>query len=235
MHTVETGWGRREGHVSADQVVDVLFHGIGTPARELEPGEAEYWVSGEQYLRILDEAMTWPGVRFSFDDCNSSDVELGLPALLERGLTARFNIIADRLGRPGSLSEDDLRELRRQGMQVGNHGMVHRSWRHLDGATARQELWEARVRIQEAWGEPVTVAACPFGDYDRSALRALRSAGYESVCTSDRRPVRPGQWLQPRYSVKSTDTPESLRREVLELPSLQRLRRRAAGLVKSVR
>ena len=50
-------------------------------------------------------------MRLSFDDGNSSDVEIALPALRERGLPRRFFVVAGRLDRPGSLSRDDVREL----------------------------------------------------------------------------------------------------------------------------
>jgi hypothetical protein len=55
------------------------------------------------------------------------------------------------------------------------------------------------------------------------------------VLTSDRRPARDGQWLQPRYSVRGWDTPDTLRAEVLSLGRLQRARRVAAGVVKRLR
>ena len=47
-------------------------------------------------------------MRISFDDGNASDLEIGLPALLERGLTATFFVLAGRLGRPGSLDADEV-------------------------------------------------------------------------------------------------------------------------------
>lgn len=215
--------------------VHVLFHGIGTPSRELEPGEDELWVGTDLFHRLLDEAMTWPGIEFSFDDGNLSDLEIGLPALHDRGLTARFNVIAGRLGDGGSLGEDHVRELRRAGMPIGTHGMVHRSWRGLGDGSADVELVEARVVLEEVCGEPMTVAACPFGEYDRGALARLRAAGYDTVLTSDRRPARDGQWLQPRYSVRGWDTPDTLRAEVLSLGRLRRARRVAAGVVKRLR
>ena len=30
-------------------IVNVCFHGIGTPDRELEPGEDKYWISTELF------------------------------------------------------------------------------------------------------------------------------------------------------------------------------------------
>lgn len=218
-----------------DRELHLLFHGIGTPRRQLEPGEDEFWVGVDQFRRILDEAMTWPGVVFSFDDGNLSDVEVGLPELQQRGLQARFNVIVGRVGEPGSLGETEVRALVDAGMPLGSHGMVHRSWRGLDDASAREELTTAREALEELSGASVSVAACPFGEYDRDALQRLRAAGYATVLTSDRRPARGDRWLQPRFSVRSHDTPQALRAELLAPSMPLRARRVVAGVVKRLR
>ncbi|GIF13745.1 polysaccharide deacetylase family protein [Actinoplanes teichomyceticus] len=213
--------------------INVLFHGIGAPRRELEPGEDAYWITEDAFAAILDEVATWPGVRLSFDDSNCSDVEIALPALLERGLTAEFFVLAGRLDAPGSLGERDLRTLVGNGMAVGNHGMWHHPWRGMSGATAHEELAEARDRIAAVVARPVTRAACPLGRYDRSTLVALRRLGYTTVFTSDRRPAVAGRWLQPRFSVYRDDTPETVRAAVERSRRVPvRLRNAAAGAVK---
>jgi peptidoglycan/xylan/chitin deacetylase (PgdA/CDA1 family) len=217
-------------------LLNICFHGIGTPRRELEPGEDVYWVAADRYLRILDEIATWPSVRISFDDANASDVETGLPALAERGLTAQFFVLAGRLGSPGSLSSADVGELAASGMTVGTHGMWHRSWRGMDQASQQAEFVEARQLIENASGAPVTVAACPLGRYDRQVLARLRQLGYQRVYTSDRRTASPGRWLQPRFSVQCGDTPDSLRETVLRKPGpAQRSRQNLVGLAKRLR
>ena len=222
--------------MGGDDLLNICFHGIGTPGRELEPGEDAYWVPADSYLRILDEIATWPSARISFDDGNASDVEIGLPALVERGLTAQFFVLAGRLGSPGSLSPGDVGELAASGMTVGTHGMSHRSWRGLDQATQQAEFVEARQRIENASGRKVTEAACPMGRYDRQVLSKLRELGYQRVFTSDRRAASPGHWLQPRFSVRRDDTPDSLRETVLRKPGPgQRSRQNLAGLVKRLR
>src|SRR5690349_7096366 len=101
------------------RVVNVCFHGIGTPQRELEPGEAPYWVSEAAFHEVLDEIAGWPRIRISFDDGNASDLDLALPALVERGLTADFFVLAGRLESEGSLDVDAVRELCRAGMTIG--------------------------------------------------------------------------------------------------------------------
>ena len=216
--------------------VNVCFHGVGAPARTLESGEDRYWVTTDSFRRILDVLVDRPEVRISFDDGNASDVEHALPQLVERGLTATYFVLAGRLGSPGSLDEDGLRELTSHRMAVGTHGMEHRSWRGMDPATARRELADARDRISAVVGRSVTEAAAPMGQYDRAALRRLRALGYRHVHTSDRRHASPQAWLQPRFSVVASDTPETIRDEVLApQPMPRRIERTAVGLAKRLR
>jgi peptidoglycan/xylan/chitin deacetylase (PgdA/CDA1 family) len=213
-----------------ERVINICFHGIGTPGRELEPGENRYWITVDTYLRVLDDLATWPAVRISFDDGNASDVEIGLPALLERGLAAEFFVLAGRLGAPGSLSEPAVKELAASGMAVGTHGMNHIPWRGLDPQTQRAELVEARARIAAAAGTDVTAAACPLGRYDRRLLAELRRLGYTRVYTSDRRAADPNAWLQPRYSIRAEDTPLTFRKAALARPPLLKRARNAAAV-----
>jgi peptidoglycan/xylan/chitin deacetylase (PgdA/CDA1 family) len=215
---------RRRGD---QRVINVCFHGVGAPARELEPGEDCYWVGRDQFHRLLAELVTWPEVRISFDDGNGSDHTEALPALLDRGLTADFFVLAGRLDAAGCLTRAEVRSLHRHGMRVGSHGMVHRSWRRMDPATRERELVTARAELAGLTGGPVDLAACPLGRYDRGVLADLRRLGYRQVFTSDRRQASPDAWLQPRYSIRRHDTPESLRAETG--PGLAR--RARAGLV----
>ena len=209
-------------------MINICFHGIGTPARELEPGEAGYWISEDCYAAVLEEVAARDDVRLSFDDSNASDIEIGFDGLLRHGLTATFFVIAARLDQPGSLSADEVRELRARGMTIGSHGMDHVPWRSLSEAAAQRELVDARRVLAETVGAPVDEAALPLGRYERRTLARLRRLGYTHVHTSDRQPSDPADWLQHRYSLRSDDTVESLRREILATPALTR--RLTAGL-----
>jgi peptidoglycan/xylan/chitin deacetylase (PgdA/CDA1 family) len=225
--------GAAAGRSGGAGLFNICFHGVGRPGRDLEPGEECYWVGRDRFLRLLDELATWPAVRLSFDDGNRSDVETALPALRERGLTADFFPLAGRLGTPGSLDAADLRELRAGGMRIGSHGMWHRPWRRMDPRTRHEELVTARQVLAEAAGGSVEAAACPLGRYDRRVLADLRKLRYRPVYTSDRRPARPGAWLQPRHSVRRDDTVGTLRDDVRASAPLWR--RRLAGAVKRIR
>ena len=192
--------------VRPDQLV-LTFHGIGEATRVLDAGEDRVWLSRDRFLRLLDAVVDDRRVEITFDDGNRSDVDGALPALLDRGLHATFFVCSGRLGSSGFLSDTDLRELVEKGMEIGSHGMTHRSWRALDAATAQAEIVDAKAVLARSIGRPIVKAACPFGAYDRGALKRLKRAGFETVYTSDGGLSRPGQWLKARNTVGPQDEP----------------------------
>jgi peptidoglycan/xylan/chitin deacetylase (PgdA/CDA1 family) len=181
--------------------LNLTFHGVGDPDRALDPGETGVWVSRREFASVLDAVAGRDDVRITFDDGNASDLEHALPALAGRGLRATFFVVAGRLGTAGFLDAAGVRALCDAGMAIGCHGMRHRPWRTLDDDALREELLDARHRLEEIVQRPVAEAACPFGAYDRRVLRGLRRYGYARVYTSDRGSARAGAWLQPRTSI----------------------------------
>lgn len=198
--------------------MNLCFHGVGVPARALEPGEEPFWIDVDTFFRILDLTTDRADVNLSFDDGNLSDVEIALPALLERGLRATFFVLAGRLNHRGSLGEAEVQVLHSSGMAIGTHGMHHRSWRGMAPREQDAELVQARGTISDALGVPIGQAACPLGQYDRNVLQQLRSLGYSRVHTSDRRWAPAGSWLQPRFSMRRCDNHESVAAQVLTRP-----------------
>jgi peptidoglycan/xylan/chitin deacetylase (PgdA/CDA1 family) len=214
-------------------VMNITFHGVGPQPRVMDAGEDRVWVGSARFAEILDTLSHHDDVSIMFDDGNASDVREALPALLDRGLHATFFVVADRLGAPHFLHEDDVRLLAERGMSIGTHGMRHRPWRGLGDDDLNQELGEARRRLEEVVGRPVTHAACPFGAYDRRVLGALRSHGYERVFTSDGGAARSDRWLQARTSLSKDTTAADVERMLgAQTPALAALRVQAKSLVK---
>lgn len=192
--------------------INLTFHGVGEPDRDLERGEENVWVTRETLAAILDSVADRTDVHVTFDDGNASDLEHALPALRERGLRATFFVVAGRIGQPGFLDEGAIRTLAGAGMTIGCHGMRHRPWRELDDRELCREHVDARRLLEELVERPVDEAACPFGSYDRRVLRSLRRAGYRTVYTSDRGTTTMQGWIQPRNTVGPRDDERLLAR-----------------------
>ncbi len=232
---IETNGGS-VGGVIPSSVVNLTVHGIGEPPRELDPGEDVAWVGVEQFEAVLDAAVGQPAVRLTFDDGNASDVDIALPRLVERGLTAEFFIAAGLLGQPGRLDKDGIRELRAAGMSIGSHGWAHRDWRRLTPDQVREELVDAVEVLRDLSGAPVSRVSIPFGSYDRHVLHRLRQAKVTRAYTSDGGRTRPGAWLQARNSLRSELDAAWIARVVHRAPPVRaRARQIAARTVKRIR
>ena len=209
------------------------FHGVGTPGRDLEPGEAPYWIAADVFAEIAARvAARAEPIGITFDDGNASDLEICAPILARHGLTAEIFVLSDRTGQPGSLSAADLVALREMGMTIGTHGAAHIDWRKTDDAALNRELTEARALIAEAAGAPVEAAAIPFNAYDARVLKALKAAGYARVYASDGVPARAGVWPIPRTSIRADMDMDAVDAILAgKLPPLLRARR-ALGMMK---
>ena len=222
------------------RVINLTVHGIGDPVRPLDEGEDKTWDTVEQFEQALDavEAATAQGhdVRITFDDGNDSDVRIGLPRLVSRGLTAQFFLLAGLLDAPGRVRTADVGDLLDAGMTVGSHGWSHVDWRTLDKAAVLREMYQAHEVLGGLTGSPIERVAVPFGSYDRTVLAHLRRAGVRRVYTSDGGPARRGTWLQARTSLHSTMTREWVDSVVFDrASSATRARRLLARSVKRVR
>jgi peptidoglycan/xylan/chitin deacetylase (PgdA/CDA1 family) len=210
--------------------INLTFHGIGEPGRPLDPGEELFWLEENEFESALDSVARRNDVQITFDDGNASDLELALPQLRRRGLTATFFVVAGRLGAPGFLDESAVRALADAGMGIGCHGMRHRPWRRLDRPALWEEVVEARRMLERVVDHRVTEAACPFGSYDRRVLRFLRAHGYHRAFTSDTGMTRSGDWIQARNSVRSGDGPGLIERVLAAERSTHRVVRRRLKL-----
>lgn len=184
----------------------LTFHGIGEPAVPVSTAEQRYFVSEDVYsktilaLPVLEQQL---GVRLevTFDDGNLSDFTIGLPRLVEAGRSAQFFVLAGRIGAEGYLTAGQMREILAAGSAIGSHGFDHVDWRRLDDAGFRRELVDARQKIEDAIGAPVTEAAIPFGAFDKTVLHRLRQAGFSRVYTSTSGLAYDRAWFCPRWSV----------------------------------
>jgi len=212
----------------------LIFHGIGTPGRALEPGEERFWISRAAFCDILDRiaAMGADAPEITFDDGNASDAQIALPELEKRGLRAVFFLLSGRIGKAGSLSQADVRSLAEAGHTIGLHGTAHRDWRGLDAAGRQAELRDARHSLAELAGAPVTLAAAPFGLYDRGVSAALAEEGFAALYTSDRGQARNTRFLRPRNCIEAGMSEPVLTNALTGHVPLARRPRRLLGLTR---
>ncbi len=206
------------------------FHGIGTPAPAVDPGERPYWIDIDLFADVIENFPDWSHHRplyITFDDGNLSDLEIAAPILAARGLSARFFVLTGRLEMPNYLSAKDVIELHKMGFSIGSHGHSHVDWSTLSPNGLVEELCQSRTRLSDILNCQIAEAAIPFGNYNRTVLRALKAAGYTTVWTSDGGGMDPNAFLRPRTSIKGDMSIETVRQILLSKPNPARELRRA--------
>jgi peptidoglycan/xylan/chitin deacetylase (PgdA/CDA1 family) len=192
------------------RILILNLHGIGTPKREVPPSEQRVWIRESQLHPILSSANARNDVELTFDDANESDYTIALPALQAHGMKAQFFLVAGRIGQPGFLSYSQIEGMLASGMRIGSHGMHHRRWADLDESELKEELVEAKDRLEQFTCRRVDEVSCPFGSYNRRVVDTLRRSGYKCIYTSDCGWARTGSLIQPRNSVDQTCGPQEI-------------------------
>ncbi len=143
--------------ISQAQLFAALYHGAALPAKP---------------------------VLVTVDDGYVDDVTQILPVLLRLHMIATFYVITGRIHEPGFLSADQIRELDRAGMDVGDHTVSHADLPALSDAELVAQVAGSRAALERILGHTVQLFAYPFGAYDDRVVAEVRRAGYVLAVTT---------------------------------------------------
>lgn len=131
-------------------------------------------------------------VGLTFDDGYADFAAVATPILLRYGFTATVYVLAERVGggndwnHPGPykalMTDAQLREVSAAGMEIGSHGLWHRSLPELPEKELVAETRLSRERLADILGDDVHGFAYPYGVVGRREIDAVRAAGYAHAC-----------------------------------------------------
>jgi peptidoglycan/xylan/chitin deacetylase (PgdA/CDA1 family) len=189
--------------VAKHGIVFLMYHELGLPGREpcqREPGYTRYVVPYSEFRKQMQQLAEerWPGVSvgkaiqsfgskcvgITFDDGCETDLLCAGPLLKELGFGATFYITLGFLGKPGYLSETQVRELHRLGFEVGCHSQTHPYLTDIDDHRLRDETAGAKQRLEQIIGAEVEHFSCPGGRWDHRVLEGVKRAGFRTMTTS---------------------------------------------------
>lgn len=124
-------------------------------------------------------------VVLTFDDGSESDFSIAVPILKRHHFPAAFFVNPGTLDQKGTLTAEDLKKMRREGMEIGSHGFDHLFLTRLDEKNLRHQIVGSKARLEALLGSPVPLFSIPRGRYNRKVLDMARQGGYRAVCTSD--------------------------------------------------
>lgn len=142
-------------------------------------------------------------VLVTIDDGCLSTLSTALPILKRHGVPAAAFVSAGLIGSTATaadhgepyLSWDQLRELHREGVEIGSHAFDHRSLARMTQAEARDQAARSRAVLEDRLSAPVLSFAYPFGtrsDFGPETDRLLSESGYTIAFNSIHGAIRPG-------------------------------------------
>lgn len=132
--------------------------------------EGEFWCDDFHFVPRPETGK----VMIQFDDTHDTDYTQGLPILEEHGLEAATFVNPSRVGREGSLTLEQLEELRDAGWTVASHSMTHPHLTELDEEEREAEIVDSKEWLEEnGFEDGAGYFAYPFGDYDQRTIELV--------------------------------------------------------------
>lgn len=132
--------------------------------------------------------------------------------LEDRGWRAHCFITTGRIGQPGFLDREQIRELRSRGHLIGSHSVSHPTrFSNCSSAQMLKEWTESREALRDLLHEDVTVASIPGGYYSHRVAMAAAEAGFTALFTSEPElnvSVVDGCRILGRFTVRRSSPPE---------------------------
>jgi putative peptidoglycan lipid II flippase len=155
-------------------------------------------------------------VGLTFDDGYADFLDHALPVLTRHGFTATVFVVAGKLGGHNDWDDEDpakplmtaehVREAARSGIEIGSHGLDHRTLATVGADALQRQLERSREILESLLEVPVRGFCYPYGELPASAREAVRAAGYDYAAAtwgSGRR----DRYALPRTYVGERDGP----------------------------
>jgi peptidoglycan/xylan/chitin deacetylase (PgdA/CDA1 family) len=162
----------------------------------------------------LEKGKTLPpkAVAVTFDDGTEDNFIHAFPVLTRHKIPAAIFLITGQIGQPGTLSADQIRQMAREGISFGSHGVDHEYLPSLAQVDLERTLSESKQAVEKL-GIPAEFISYPGGGYTAAVMSAARRCGYRGACATNRGFQRfpPDRWALRRITMhEETVTPAGM-------------------------
>ncbi len=170
-------------------------------------------ITFRDYYLALQEKLTLPGkpIILTFDDGYRDTYHNALQILLKFNMTAVIFAMGNRqileAGWDSSgeqdncllMNNDELREARALGFEIGAHSMNHLNLSTLEPETVRKEIGDSKRELEKVLGERVLSFAYPYGGLNDSVQKMTEKSGFLFGCGVY---TGPPKFMVNRYDIR---------------------------------
>jgi peptidoglycan/xylan/chitin deacetylase (PgdA/CDA1 family) len=184
------------------EVPILMYHEIGDPDGPWESlyvseasfrNQMEYLKSnGYNTITLRDLQKNREGLRrlppkpivITFDDGYSSMYSLVYNLFKETGMKGVFYIYPKKFGSWNSLTEEEIKEMSDNGMEIGSHSMSHLNMHKMNKNQLKYEVEESKKILEDITNRPIESFCYPAGRLSESLIEELINAGYTNAVTT---------------------------------------------------
>lgn len=153
-----------------------------------------------QVLRRGDAAGQY--IAISFDDGYIDDYKNAFPLLKKYNAHATFHIIPNRIGQPGYMNKQQIKEMIDAGMEIGSHTYSHVVLTDIDPKYYEWEIGVSKYSLEKTFpGIEVTTLAYPCGKWNSAIKEALKKYGYKQALTGETGANLPETYAEQPYEM----------------------------------
>jgi len=151
-------------------------------------------------------------VVLTFDDGYEDQYKHALPVLRRYGFRATFFIVSGFVNRPRYMTWRQIKQLDRDGMEIGVHTVSHLDLTTLPTRFLWHQIYGAKLAIEWHLRHPVRVFAYPSGAFDGAVLADVRRAGFIAAASTLPGTLHAERTLLYLYRVRilNSDTPQTM-------------------------
>ena len=124
-------------------------------------------------------------VSLSFDDGATTFYDNALPLLMSGNFAVSQNIVNDFIGTTDYMTESQIAQINKDGVEIGSHSLSHPYLTSLSDADATNEIQNSRAADLSAGLSPVSIFAYPYGDWDGRVEDIIKASGYIGARATD--------------------------------------------------
>ena len=125
-------------------------------------------------------------VVIQFDDGYEDNYKYAFPILKKYGIPAMVFLISDKVGSPGFLTWDEMKEMEKYNFLAGAHTRHHAYLPRLNLAQAQDEIAGSKKIIEDHLGHSIDYFVYPSGGFTQDIKRLVKEAGYKAAATTNR-------------------------------------------------
>lgn len=120
----------------------------------------------------------------TFDDGYQNFYDYAYPELKKHNMKAVSFIITDYTTKSDYMNENEIKEISRNGIEIGSHTKSHPDLSSVTPTKANTEITESKSILENIIGKKIISICYPSGKYNDSVIAEVKAAGYSFATTT---------------------------------------------------